>query len=239
MKRNKPLLRSLVRYSSVVALAALQVACTTGAASPPTTPGEPASCGPQSPRDISKAGGTNTIPVPTGDTPNLCNVHFHKPFEHAGLVLPADSATGPAGDPVCHEVENGDKLEFHWVYTSCPLPKPALKGLENCVCNDPKMVLRVYAQAYVVGAAGGNVEQPHEGLVPYPGSTTGDKYNNTTCSSARVNWEVNPAVLRLAKMDLGQWCETNPWIDEGHPHGSRELVTREDWLSPFKPPPKP
>lgn len=191
-------------------------------------------CGPQSPRDISVAGGTNTVPVPQGETPNLCNVHFHKPFEHAGLRWTGD-APEPSGEAVCESVDYGDRVELHWVYTNCELPEPPRPGLENCVCDRDDMVLRVYARGYVVSDEGTGPEQPTEGLVRYLGSTTGPSYDNQVCSPARVNWAVDPEVGALRKEALANWCETNPWEGEDHPHGSRPLVTREDWLSPFAP----
>ncbi|MGD2115766.1 MAG: delta-class carbonic anhydrase [Acidobacteriota bacterium] len=191
---------------------------------------EAAACGPQSPRDITQTAGTNPLPVPDGDTPNLCNVHFHEPFEHAGFAeIPEVEAA--AGDPVCQSVEVGDEVEFHWVYTNCDLPETPVQGLDNCVCERDDMVLRVYAQAYVVGAAGVAPSQPESSLVSYTGSTTGPSYDNATCSPARVNWEVAETVEVAGLKELGAWCEENPWPGEDHPHGSRELVTDPAWLS--------
>lgn len=187
-------------------------------------------CGPQSPRDITSASGTNSVQVPGGDTPNLCNVHFHDPFEHSGFG-PEPAVSGDPGDPVCKSVEVGDKLEFHWVYTNCQVPDEPIKGLANCVCDREDLVLRVFTQAYVVSSEGVQPGQPEGDLVQYAGSTTGPSYNNETCSPARVNWMVNPKVLALSKDALGQWCENNPWPDEDHPHQSRILVTDAAWLS--------
>jgi len=191
-------------------------------------------CGPQSPRDISLSGGTNSIAVPDGETPNLCNVHFHEPFEHQGFAsVPA--ATAPPGEPVCDSVDNGDDVEFHWVYTNCTPPSPASKGLANCVCDRSDMVLRVFAQTYRVDASGEPPTQPSDGLLRYGGSTTGTSYDNETCSMAKVNWEVADITRTLDKAALAHWCESNPWIDEHHPHGSRALVGAAQWLSPFTP----
>ena len=191
-----------------------------------------ATCGPQSPRDISQAAGSNTLPVPAGDTPNLCNVHFHDPFEHSGFSSVPEVSAVP-GEPVCSSVEIGDQVEFHWVYTNCPAnPSPA-KGLANCVCDREDLVLRVFAQAYVVGEQGVAPAQPTANLTRYVGSTTGPSYDDQTCSQARVNWEVAPTVDVVSKQALGEWCESNPWPDEDHPHGSRALVTKPAWLSPM------
>lgn len=193
---------------------------------------ESAACGPQSPRDISVAGGKNELPVPGGETPNLCNIHFHRPFEHAGFVMPA--GVEPTEAAVCHDVKNGDKIEAHWVYTSCPLPAEPKHGLANCVCDRPDMVLRVIAGVYIVNDEGGEFTQPTENLAKFAGSTTGTKYTNEVCSPARVNWEVSREVTYLKRDALGAFCSDNPY-NEDHPHGVRELVVREDWLSPYTP----
>jgi hypothetical protein len=159
-------------------------------------------------------------------------VHFHKPLEHAGFA-PLQLPKGEAGAPVCHEVENGDKVEFHWVYTSCTPPTPSIEGLANCTCEG--MVLRVYAQAYLVTDSGGDVAQPTGSLVHYAGSTTGTSFDNENCSPAKVNWSVNREILPLRKSALAAWCDTNPWPHEDHPHHSRDLVTAPKWLAPFVP----
>lgn len=189
-------------------------------------------CGPQSPRDISSAAGTNPVAVPDGDTPTLCNVHFHEPFEHSGFAdLP--QTTGATGQQVCKAVDIGDQIEFHWVYTNCAANSPPVKGLGNCVCDREDLVLRVYAQAYVVGDAGDAPTQPRAGLLRYRGSTTGPSYDNETCSPARVNWHVNRDVRTVGVQELATWCASNPWIDEDHPHAARRTVTDPAWLSPI------
>lgn len=188
-------------------------------------------CGPQSPRDITRTAGTNTVPVPDGPTPHLCNVHFHEPVEHAGIGELPSVAEAAGGEPVCESVEVGDRVEFHWVHTNCEPGDEVVQGLDNCVCNREDLVLRVYAQAYVVGEDGVAPEQPEGDLSTYAGSTTGPNYDNETCSPAKVNWEVARAAEVLARDELATWCESNPWPGEDHPHEARELVTREDWLS--------
>lgn len=155
------------------------------------------------------------------------------PFEHTGFGdLP--EASGEAGEPVCHGVVNGDRVEFHWVYTNCALPEEPRPGLANCVCDRPDIVLRVHAEAYIVDEDGSDVAHTTTGLAKYGGSTTGADYNSQTCSPYRVNWHVNPRASRLARSALGAWCDDNPW-HEDHPHAPRELVTAPEWLSPYVP----
>lgn len=212
---------------SIVAAIAMSTAIAASAA-------EPQVCGPQSPRDISLAGGSNTIAVPGGETPNPCNVHFHEPFEHQGFASVPAAKAAPGG-PVCGSADNGDDIEFHWVYTNCTPPSPAVKGLANCVCDRSDMVLRVFAQTYKVDESGEPPTQPSEDLILYAGSTTGTSYDDKICSPAKVNWMVAAHTRMLGKAALGHWCESNDWIGEHHPHGSRAIVRAAEWLSPFAP----
>lgn len=197
-------------------------------------PLEPGACGPQAPRDISVAGGKNTLGVPEGETPNLCNVHFHRPYEHAGFKMLPEVA--PSEAMVCGDVKNGDQIEAHWVYTNCDLPSTPKPSLENCVCDRPDMVLRVYTRAFVVRDAGSDFVQPtpEEARVKYAGSTTGTSFNNEVCSPARVNWDVDPQVQYLKRDALGAFCQHNDY-HEHHAHAIRDLVVKPEWLSPFKP----
>lgn len=210
-----------------------------------------AACGPQSPRDISIAGGTNRLPVP-GDgsrPPRLCNLHFHRPAEHAGIgACPAveeAAAVGVCAGGGTAPVRPGETIEFHWVYTSCPPPAEPQPGLDNCVCDEP--VLMVLGQKYVVsGEAGAGVEtavrEPEADLARYGGSTTGPEYSSGApgdpkeCSPARVQWQVARQCRALALSALGAWCAANPW-GEDRAHGARPLIAREDWLSPHVPEP--
>ena len=200
-------------------------------------------CLPQAPRDISVGGGVNTNPIlgPGSDALWLCNVHFHNPPEHAGFLSCPDVA--PGGDPVClpepatgssdeevKGVHTGDVVEVHWVYSSCNVadmpPPEAGKGLEPCLCASGQ-VLRVRAQVFVVDDQQGvpEVWSPPavSALASYAGSTTGTKYNATTCSPYGVNWEVGVDCLPLHRAALGQWCGDNPF-GEKHAHDARELV---------------
>lgn len=217
-----------MKFTKVLMITPLLFACTASQKAAV----KDAACGPQAPRDISVAGGKNALPVPGGETPNLCNIHFHRPYEHAGFVMPA--AVEPTEDKVCHDVKNGDKIEVHWVYTNCPLPAEPKHALANCVCDRPDMVLRVVGESYIMNSEGKDFTPPTEDLVKYAGSTTGPVFTNEKCSPARVNWEVARTVKYMKLSALGGFCNDNPY-HEDHPHGIRELVVNEAWLSPFTP----
>lgn len=213
-------------------------------------------CGPQSPRDLSVAGGTNHIRVPGDGTlpPRLCNVHFHRPAEHAGIAAcPAVAAGSAETEGVCggggaEPVRPGDVVEVHWVYTSCPPYPEPLPGLENCACDaPPELVLMAIGQVYVVddgdggGGAGGELPPPPlDGLTRYGGSTTGPKYSGggpndpRGCSPLRVQWAMSRQCLPLALSTLGAWCESNEW-GEDHADDIRPVIRRESWLSPYVP----
>jgi hypothetical protein len=211
--------------------------------------GHPAPCGPQSPRDLAVAGGTNELPVPGDGTrpPRLCNVHFHRPAEHTGIgACPAvedAAAIGVCAGGGAVPVRPGEEIEFHWVYTSCPRPAEPRPGLGNCVCDEP--VLMVFGQKYVVsGEAAAGVDtaltEPAADLARYGGSTTGPSYGSgrpddpKECSPARVQWAVARQCRALALSTLGTWCGTNDWRED-HAHGARPVIAREDWLSPYVP----
>lgn len=128
--------------------------------------------GPQTPRDIASATGSNPVRFAVAggvEGMNLCNIHFHAPAEHRGPGFPfaargdreagfrcdgADALTAaerapPAGVAACRGVAPGDTIEVHWVYTSCDV-SPG-KGLGACVsdaCANP--TLRVEAQVFLV-----------------------------------------------------------------------------------------
>jgi Delta carbonic anhydrase len=127
--------------------------------------------GPQTPRDISSAAGSNArlfSLAPSAAKLNLCNIHFHANAEHKapGFKVFAgkgehggfkcnDTATlskaelAPAKHSACHGVKPGDTIEVHWVYSSCDV-KPG-KGLGSCLsdaCANPD--LRVEAQTFLV-----------------------------------------------------------------------------------------
>jgi hypothetical protein len=102
----------------------------------------PASCtraGPQSPRDITKLGGTNPVTftkAPPYARMHLCDVHFHKYAEHKATGYPEQAGEGDNKGYVCngrvpHKAEShasasggctgvavGDTIEAHWVFTT-------------------------------------------------------------------------------------------------------------------------
>ncbi len=126
--------------------------------------------GPQTPRDISKTGGLNTVSFPVAPPAaemNLCNIHTHTNAEHKGPGFSVFVDDTDHGGYACNDgsslseaeltaapgafggVKPGDTIEVHWVHTSCQA-EPG-EGLGACVpetCTDP--VLRVEAQAFLI-----------------------------------------------------------------------------------------
>lgn len=129
--------------------------------------------GPQTPRDISNAIGTNkrvfTLAPPAQDM-NLCNIHTHTNAEHKGPGFTVFAGKSDNGGYQCNEsseltaaeledpangegafkgVKPGDTIEVHWVHTSCDVTPG--EGLGSCLsdsCANPE--LRVEAQAFLV-----------------------------------------------------------------------------------------
>lgn len=134
--------------------------------------------GPQSPRDIDSAVGTN--PINFADAPpsaqmNLCNIHFHKGAEHRGGDFTTYAGNGDGKgygtgflydgalsaaetSPVNYSIGFGDEtktlapgdtIEIHYVHTTADItPGPTLGA-----CLDDSGVipqLRVEAQVFVV-----------------------------------------------------------------------------------------
>ncbi len=234
--------------------------------------------GPQTPRDIDRKEGTNARVfslAPDSSQLNLCNIHFHNHAEHkaADYALHAsdgvdgpgvegigggyqcnmseslsDEELAPAGN-VCHGMQPGDTVEFHWVYSSCDVAPG--EGLGSCLsdtCANPN--LRVEAQVFVLVNDGGvnladfvetvtsedGYHQPQAlpnttgDPVTFLGSTTGPKYTEQKCSPLQVSWSVRPLCAKLDISSLGRWCEGNVF-NEDHAHGVRKLVTSPELLS--------
>ena len=128
------------------------------------------SFGPQTPRDITSARGTNVDNfqmAPAADQLNLCNIHTHTQAEHRGPGFSVRSADGQGyqcngtadltaaeladydGERHFEGAEPGDTIEVHWVHSSCDVAPG--EGLGSCLtesCTDP--LLRVETQVFLV-----------------------------------------------------------------------------------------
>ncbi len=133
--------------------------------------------GPQAPRDIDSAAGSNPITfsaAPTASEMNLCNIHFHKNAEHKGGEFTDYASNGDghgylsgyryAGEldkmdlkPVDLEIcpsdhgslYPGDTIEVHYVYSTAQVtPGPTLGSCLSESIKNPQ--LRVETQVYVL-----------------------------------------------------------------------------------------
>lgn len=128
--------------------------------------------GPQTPRDISSATGSNAnlfALAPASTEMNLCNIHTHTNAEHKGPGFSVTAGNGnfggfkcndsdslteaekskPAGGDKFKAVKPGDTIEVHWVHTSCDVtPGPGLGSCLSDTCANP--TLRVETQVFLV-----------------------------------------------------------------------------------------
>lgn len=129
--------------------------------------------GPQTPRDITNAVGTNTVSfdkAPTYTELNLCNIHTHTNAEHKGPDFSVFVNDSDTGGYACNEtptlteaqltdptngkgaykgVKPGDTIEVHWVHSSCNVkPGPTLGACLTDECTDP--ALRVETQVFLL-----------------------------------------------------------------------------------------
>ena len=132
--------------------------------------------GPQAPRDIDSAAGTNTLiysEAPAREQMNLCNIHFHEGAEHRGgnftTYLGNGDGNGYNGGfgydgelteaelaPVdylvgteAHPLEPGDTIEIHYVHTTSQItPGPTLGSCLSEAIGNPQ--LRVEGFVYVL-----------------------------------------------------------------------------------------
>lgn len=133
--------------------------------------------GPQAPRDIDQAGGSNHVAFgvsPPSSAMNLCNIHFHEGAEHKGGEFTTYAGNGdgegygsgylydgelseaelrPYECPVCGGIhgtlEVGDTIEVHYVHTTAEVtPGPTLGSCLSESIGNPQ--LRVEAQVYVL-----------------------------------------------------------------------------------------
>jgi len=142
--------------------------------------------GPQAPRDIDSAWGSNTTQFKTAnniDKMNLCDIHYHWNAEHKSAAYSTFVSTGndhsgwaviaPASTDPKERAENdiggeehpigvmvGDTIEVHFVHTTCNVKYEELEpknGLNNCVSEVcANPQLRVVAQVFKV------VDDEHE-----------------------------------------------------------------------------
>ena len=167
-----------------------------------------------------------------------------------------DSLTAEQLAPASSEfggVKPGDTLEVHWVHTSCDItPGEGLGACLTDTCADP--LLRVETQVFLVandtsaldftkfGYEGNTSGGKHQPLslpsgtgtpVVFRGSTTGPKYDQSTCSPAKVTWSVRPQCAIVDINSLNRWAEMGNVFKEKKSHGVRQLVTAPELLSPI------
>lgn len=133
--------------------------------------------GPQSPRDIDQAYGTNMRAfgfAPNRSQMNLCNIHFHQNAEHKGGDYTTYAGNGdgkghdtgyvydgkltkaqlkPANAKICGSkdmpLQAGDTIEVHWVFSSAQItPGPTLGACLADSTMNPG--LRVEGQVFVL-----------------------------------------------------------------------------------------
>lgn len=133
--------------------------------------------GPQSPRDIDQAYGTNQRVfgfAPNRSEMNLCNIHFHKNAEHKGGEFTTYAGNGdgkgkntgfvyngqlsasqlkPINGGVCaakgDPLQSGDTIEVHWVHSAAQVsPGPTLGACLADSTMNPG--LRVEGQVFVL-----------------------------------------------------------------------------------------
>ncbi len=133
--------------------------------------------GPQSPRDIDSAAGSNARvfnAAPAYTAMNLCNIHFHKNAEHKGGQFTSYAGNGdghgymsgyrysgklsaaelkPVSAEVCPSKHGslypGDTIEVHYVHSTAQIqPGPTLGSCLNDAIKNPQ--LRVETQVYVL-----------------------------------------------------------------------------------------
>ncbi|WP_232312768.1 delta-class carbonic anhydrase [Enterovibrio coralii] len=133
--------------------------------------------GPQSPRDIDSAGGSNAVVfsrAPSYTEMNLCNIHFHKNAEHKGGEFTTYAGNGdgegyhtgfkysgkltqaelaPVKGEICPskhgDLKPGDTIEVHYVHSTAQVePGPTLGSCLSDANKNPQ--LRVETQVYVL-----------------------------------------------------------------------------------------
>ncbi|WP_158965055.1 delta-class carbonic anhydrase [Chachezhania sediminis] len=169
--------------------------------------------------------------------------------------LTAEELEDPThGHGAFHGVKPGDTIEVHWVHTSCQVePGPGLGSCLSESCANP--VLRVEAQVFLVvndddaadfmdyayrGTMRNGLHQPRAlpagtgTPVVFPGSTTGTKYTQATCSPLQVTWSVRPQCQKVNYRSLLKWVADGNVFEEDHSHGVRQIVTALQLLAPIQ-----
>ena len=143
----------------------------------------------------------------------------------------------------------GDTIEIHFVHSTAHVkPGPTLAACLSKENGNPQ--LRVEAvvavlvndrnaadfskmtQLSVVNGynAAPNIPDNLGKPVSYEGSTTGPNYNLKP-SSLQVTWNVRPSVVKVDILSLAGWLRSNPFDEEDHAHGVRNLVIDPALLS--------
>lgn len=225
--------------------------------------------GPQAPRDLDSPSGSNRRsfePAPSYHSMNLCNIHFHNAAEHRGgeFTTPdnkggfrysgsisASEAT-PLPSPACKNVQAGDTIEVHFVFSTAQVtPGPTLGACLSEALQNPQLRVEAQVMLMVNDATAANFQElvaigerqgyqqalnipENQGIpVEYAGSTTGPQYNEKG-SPLQVSWRVRPKVLKVDIKSLGDWCAGNVF-NEDHGHGVRNLIRAPELLSEIAP----
>ncbi|MDO5706291.1 MAG: delta-class carbonic anhydrase, partial [Paracoccus sp. (in: a-proteobacteria)] len=234
---------------------------------------EGAGYGPQSPRDIDQSEGENNrifTAAPDREVMNLCNIHIHESAEHKGGEFTTYAGNGDGkgygtgyvydgtlteaelapieGDNLRTDLEPGDTIEVHYVYSTAHVgPGVSLGACLNDAAANPQ--LRAEAQVLVLVNdpeaedfgklmevvqvddlyQAVNIPTDTGEPVEYAGSTTGPAYNEAG-SPLKVTWAVRPQVKKVDAASVLIWLSDNAF-DEDHAHGVRNLVDDPELLS--------
>lgn len=217
--------------------------------------------GPQAPRDIDQAAGTNGVvfeTAPSVEQMNLCNIHFHRNAEHKAAAYSTYVEDGGNSGWACKEpapgrldnkhaeyngcqgISEGDTIEVHWVYTTCDTVSegvaPMGGGLSACMtstCSNPE--LSVKAQVFLLEKNG----KLKFSETPIPHNDPTVVYTGSTTGTSYSNTHCSPFQVTW---DVKTTCDTldiddfSNWCgsnkyNDNHAHGVRELVTAPGLLS--------
>eukprot|EP00490_Sorites_sp_Unknown_P017687 CAMPEP_0114671676 /NCGR_PEP_ID=MMETSP0191-20121206/41534_1 /TAXON_ID=126664 /ORGANISM="Sorites sp." /LENGTH=379 /DNA_ID=CAMNT_0001932033 /DNA_START=45 /DNA_END=1184 /DNA_ORIENTATION=- len=182
-----------------------------------------------------------------------------------GWMCPSDTLTSAQTTPYtfqyCHGVEVGKSYEVHYVHSSAGMDADATDGVNaddladglggaanNRGLLNPMVV--VQGQVYQIVAGGPSVDDllhgwtvvGHQNSVMYPGSTTGQSWDNSVCSPYAITWHVDLECHQVSPESFDNLCkmmkETYSMDSDLHPHGSRILVdsqyvVHQDFVKPL------